>query len=408
MKYWTMLLHFYQPPTQELKITKSVLENCYLPLLRMLSVKSGFGLTLNISGSLMIQLKKSGANEFFDLIKKLIADGKIEMVNSVMYHPLMPITPQDVLERQIAKNSQALRDLFGIESTAGFFPPELAVNKEILGLVKSDYIFIDENAPEPKSGKQASIALLDGKYLLINNRQVGEMFRSYPQRLSAQTVIDLVQKSSIVIPAKAGIYKNIYIDSGSEFIPPMAGPGMTNEENLIVTANDAELFGHHYSERLQVLADLLDSKEIKFIRASDAINKFGDKAKTVSGISDSTWQDCNSFDLWNKNILQEEYLELLKTVYGLTKGNLEGVAEDLLDQAYSSCYLYWLSNWPWWHPDLVGTGARSLIKCVRMSNIDNQKKSKAEEAYHLFLNKMWQYHWSGKVEVKYKEWQSQI
>jgi alpha-amylase/alpha-mannosidase (GH57 family) len=377
MKYWSMLLHFYQPPTQELKITRSVLENCYLPLLKMLSVKSGFGLTLNISGSLMIQLKKSGANDFFDLIKKLIADGKIEMVNSVMYHPLMPITPQDVLERQIAKNSQALRDLFGIESTAGFFPPELAVNKETLGIVKSDYIFIDENAPEPKSGKQASIAMLDGKYLLINNRQVGEMFRSYPQKLSSKTVIELVHKIS-------------------------------GEEDLIVTANDAELFGHHYSERLQVLADLLDSKEIKFIRASDAINKFGDKAKTVSGISDSTWQDCNSFDLWNKNILQEEYLELLKTVYGLTKGNLEGVAEDLLDQAYSSCYLYWLSNWPWWHPDLVGTGARSLIKCVRMSNIDNQKKSKAEEAYHLFLNKMWQYHWSGKVEVKYKEWQSQI
>jgi hypothetical protein len=43
-----------------------------------------------------------------------------------------------------------------------------------------------------------------------------------------------------------------------------------------------------------------------------------------------------------------------------------------------------------------------------MSNIDNQKKAQAEEAYHVFLNKMWQYHWSGKVEAKYKEWQSQI
>src|SRR3989339_997969 len=122
MKYWAMGLHFYQPPTQEPGITKLVLESCYLPLLRMLSVKSGFGLTLNISGSLMIQLKKSGANEFFDLIKKLIADGKIEMVNSVIYHPLMPITPKDVLERQIEKNSRTLRDLFGVESISGFFP----------------------------------------------------------------------------------------------------------------------------------------------------------------------------------------------------------------------------------------------------------------------------------------------
>jgi len=372
-----MVLHFYQPPTQELKITKSVLENCYLPLLRMLSAKSGFGLTLNISGSLMIQLKKSGANEFFDLIKQLIADGKIEMVNSAMYHPLMPITPKDVLERQIVKNSQTLKDLFGVESTQGFFPPELAVNKSTLDLIDSNYIFVDENAPESEPGKIGSMVKYGGKFLLINNRQIGEMFRSYPEKLLAKTVTDLVHKIS-------------------------------NEADLIVTANDAELFGHHYSERLQVLADLLDSKEIKFIRASDAINKFGDKAKTVSGIKNSTWQDCQDFDLWNKNILQEEYLELLNTVYELTKGQLEGVAEDLFDQAYSSCYLYWLSNWPWWHPDLVGTGARNLIKSVRMSNIDYQMKSKAEEAYHSFLNKMWQYHWSGKVEAKYKEWQSQI
>lgn len=402
-----MLLHFYQPPTQELKITKSVLETCYLPLLRMLSGKSGYGLTLNISGSLMAQLKKSGADEFFSLIKKLIADGKIEMVNSVMYHPLMPITPKDVLERQIVKNSQTLRELFGVETTAGFFPPELAVNKEALDLIDSDYIFVDENAPQPKFSKPVSVVKYGGKLLLINNRQIGEMFRSYPKQLSVATVVNLIQKNNIVIPAPdqsrgqapAGIYTDI--DSGSK-------PGMTNEENLIVTANDAELFGHHYSERLQVLADLLDSKEIKFIKASEAIDKFGSLAKTVSDINPSTWQDCQSFDLWNKNILQEEYLELLKTVYMLTKGNLGGAAEDLLDQSYSSCYLYWLSNWPWWHPDLVGTGAGNLIKSVRMSNIDNQKKSKAEDAYHLFLNKMWQYHWSGKVEAKYKEWQSQI
>jgi len=375
MKYWAMVLHFYQPPTQELKITKSVLETCYLPLLKMLSVKSGFGITLNISGSLMIQLKKSGANEFFDLIKQLIADGKIEMVNSVMYHPLMPITPTDILERQIVKNSQILKDLFGVESISGFFPPELAINKETLDIAGSGYIFVDENAFDSGFKTTASIAKYGKSFLLINNRQIGEIFRSYPGKLSAKTITDLVHKIS-------------------------------NETDLVVTANDAELFGHHYAERLQVLADLLESKEVKFIKASDAIAKYSDNVKTVSGIKDSTWQDCHNFDLWNKNILQGEYLELLNTVYGLTKGRLEGVAEDLFDQAYSSCYLYWLSNWPWWHPDLVGTGARNLIKSVRMSDIDNQKKSKAEEAYHTFLNKMWQYHWSGKVEEKYKEWQA--
>src|SRR5258708_37058336 len=101
MKYWSIVLHFYQPPTQELNITKMILDSCYLPLLRMLSEKSGFGLTCNISGTLLVQLQQLGAEEFFDLVKKLIDEKKVEMTTSVMYHPLIPLTPQDVLIRQI-------------------------------------------------------------------------------------------------------------------------------------------------------------------------------------------------------------------------------------------------------------------------------------------------------------------
>ena len=78
---------------------------------------------------------------FLTLIKQLITEGKIEMVNSVMYHPLMPITPKDVLERQIIKNSRMLKDLFGIESAAGFFPPELAVKCRIIEYSKNQIYF---------------------------------------------------------------------------------------------------------------------------------------------------------------------------------------------------------------------------------------------------------------------------
>ena len=372
-----MMLHFYQPPTQEPAITKSVLASCYLPLLTMLSQKSGFGLTLNISGSLMLQLKRLGCDEFFDLIKKLISAGKVEIVNSVMYHPLMPITPKDILIRQIEKNSRTLKSLLGVEAAGGFFPPELAVDKDSLDLINSNYIFADETGLGPKFKIPNPIVKYGEKYLLINNRQIGKLFRSYPHRLSPETVINLIPKNS-------------------------------SEKSLMVTANDAELFGHHYVERLQVLADLLDANEIKFIPASQAVVRFGSRATAVSDIRVSSWQDCPGFDLWDKNALQKEYLKLLETVYGLTRGSLDSAAEDLFDQANSSCYLYWLSNRPWWHPDLVGKGARNLIKSVRMANIDNQKKAEAEAAYHRFLNKIWQYHWSGQVEAKYKQWQSQI
>ncbi len=371
MSYWAMVLHFYQPPTQDVMTTRTILESCYLPLLRMLSRKSGFGLTFNMSGSLLVQLKQLGTDEFFHLVRKLIDEKKVEIVTSVMYHPLMPLTPKDVLIRQIEKNNQTLKNLLGVEKIEGFFPPELAVNTASLDLVNQSYIIIDETALKTKSNLQQSLVKYRKKYLLINNRQVCELMRSYPKKLSAKLVLE-AQKNR-------------------------------EEEGLIVIANDAELFGHHYSERLEVLVDLLDRKDITFIKTSEAVAQFGDHAISISGIKDSTWQDGQSFDLWTKNPLQKNYLKLLKATYELTSGSSDAAALDFFDQGNSSCYLYWLSNWPWWHPDLVESGAIQLIRTIRGLSIAKEDKIRLEKMYHSFLQRLWLYHWSGTVESKYKE-----
>ncbi|MEK7571818.1 MAG: hypothetical protein AAB553_06100 [Patescibacteria group bacterium] len=371
MNYWSLILHFYQPPTQELSITKEVLESCYLPLLRMLSKKSHVGLTFNISGSLLVQLKELDANEFFDLVKRLIEEKKIEIVTSVMYHPLMPLTPKDVLIRQIEKNSQTLKDLLGVEKLEGFFPPELAVNVVSLELVNTPYIVIDETALPTKS-KPQSLIKYGKKYLLVNNRQVCELMRAYPKRLSAERVVTLAQRNR-------------------------------DEKDLVIIANDAELFGHHYSERLDVLADLLDRKNITFIKASEVVTMFGSSAISISSIKASTWQDSQGFNLWTKTPLQRKYLKFLKEIYELSLDHSGKEVLDFLDQGYSSCYLYWLSNWPWWHPDLVESGAAQLIRAVRRMSIPNEEKSRLEKMYYRFLQNLWQYHWSGKVETKYRE-----
>jgi len=356
-----MTLHLYQPPTQEPEIIGEILKSCYLPLLRTLSNKSGFGITLNISGSLLLQLKKLGADEFFDLAKKLIYSEKIEIINSAMYHPLIPLIPNDVVIRQIQKNTQTLKELLGVETTNGFFPPELAIDTESLDLTNSNYIFVDESSV----GVKDPIVKYGKRYLLVNNHEVCNLLRSYQKELDIKTVTELVRKSC-------------------------------DENGLIVTVNDAELFGHHYSERLDVLSELLDTKEIKFIKSSETIAKFGSQSPVVSKILPSTWQDCQKFDLWNKNDLQKRYLKLLKAVYGSILNSSDKKTLDSFDQGTSSCYLYWLSNWPWWHPRLVQNGAERLIECT--------KAPEAHRVYKDFLDQMWKYHKSGKVEAKYKKY----
>lgn len=369
MRYWSMVLHFYQPPNQEITTTKLILDSCYLPVLRLLNQKPKIGFTLNLSGSLLLQLQQLKATEFFNLIKKLLDYKKIEIINSVIYHPIIPITPIDVTNRQITKNQSILQDIFNLKNIDGFFPPELAVDTDIVNLIKSRYFIIDQTATK----KQGPIIKFKDKYLLVNNNSICDLLRSYPQELSIDIVLNLIQKKC-------------------------------NDNDLLVTANDVELFGHHYEERIQVLNDLLDSRDIKFITASEAISQFGSKVSSINNIKSSTWQNCQDFSLWNKNNLQKEYLNLLKKGHNLLLGNLDDQINDCLDRSYSSCHLYWLSNWPWWHPSIVQSGANNLITSIRKSSLSNTQKIEMEIDYHNFLSKIWQYHWSGLVEKKYQKY----
>ena len=368
MRYWSMVLHFYQPPTQEVAITKQILNSCYFPILHLLDHQSDFGLTLNLSGSLILQLQEMHEIEFFNLVRKLLAAGKIELLNSAVYHPIIPLTPSDVVDRQIIRNGLQIKNFFGLVPE-GFFPPELAIDQTSLDLIKNQFIIIDQTSLDVKT----PLAKFGSKYLLVNHRPVSELLRSYPRKLSVQTVVDLVNKGC-----------------------PDGG--------LLVTANDAELFGHHYVERIRVLKDLLDQKDIKFITASQAISQFGDKATTVANILPSTWQDCQQFALWNKNDLQQNYLKLLAIGHDLTQNSQVYKVDDYLDQSYSSCYPYWLSNWPWWHPDLVQSGAKSLVTAVRISQAAGAQKIDMENHYYEFLNHLWQYQWSGQVEANYQKY----
>lgn len=293
----------------------------------MLDQKSDFGLTLNITGCLHDQLKRMKADEFIELIRKLEIEGKIELVNSAKYHPIMPLFSEDILKRQMSSGANT------------FFPPELAIDQKTLDIIPNKYVFVDETAINAKT----PIAKCKDKILLVNSRQICNLFRSYQGNLEARMVTDLMT------------------------------------EELTVVANDVELFGHHYTERLQVLSDLLDNPNLKFIKASEAIEKFGHNPPEVIDIKSSTWQDCEKFDLWDKNDLQKEYLELLKTCE--------------VDSAYSSCYLYWLSNWPWWHPGLVRSGVELMPKSPATEN---------------FLKHLWDYHNSGQVEKNYEAFNKKV
>lgn len=367
MTYWSLVLHFYQPPTQDLRITKSILTFCYLPLLRMLAAKKNYGITLNISGSLVEQLQKLESTEFFDLVRKMVEDGRVELTNSLMYHSLAPNTPAAVRIREIESNRNIIETTFGVHVSNGFFPPELAVDAGSIQSFPAKYIVVDQSAMTTHP-----IARYKNMFLIAMNREWTEILRSYPSQLNASAFISYVQTQA-------------------------------RERSLVVTGGDSEIFGHHYSERLQLLADIISNKKISCIRLCDAVERFGPTASTVAKVHLSSWQNTTNLDLWTGNSLQKKYLKLAQLASNLVGENTNKKMLDLLDRGWSSCYFYWLSNFPWWHPDMVEKGARCLIHSVRRSQAENIHKRQAEDVYYSLMNDVWQYHWSEKVKDGFKK-----
>lgn len=377
-----MVLHFYQPPVQDLGITKQVLQSCYLPLLKLIKNHPEVRLTINLNGGLLEQLAKMEQMEFFGLLKGLVENGQVELLNSPAYHPIMPLTPTGLWVRQLDKQRQVTKETVGIEIGKGLFPPELAIDEKLINWArgKFDYVLVDETAVKTYQ----PVVKYKSEKVVVNCRKIADTLRGFQGKLEVAHIKDITK----------AIYDN----------------------QIIVTVNDAEAFGHHYEERLELLGQMWQQKEWEFVSVKEVAEAGGE---VIEQVKTSSWQvwlgdgQADPFKLWANadSPLQQQYGELLKIAAELVekyKGQTSpaGVmaAKEYLDRGYSSCYLYWLSAWPWWHPDLVQKGADQLIRSVRTIEASKTEKRRAEELYHDFLKEMWLYHWSGEVQVKYREY----
>ncbi len=381
MIQFALVLHFYQPPTQSLNLTEEILRTCYLPLCDVLLRQPDANVTLNLSGSLLLQTQRIPGHDFADKIKELASLGKVEFLNSPIYHPLSPLTPPEVLERQLIENEKVLHDFCGVNDFVGIFPPELAIDPDTYEQYQKHgkFVLVDESSVNPNF----EISQITSNSN-VNARALTEIIRSYPYELDALRF--------------------------TKFI--------TNQitDGTIICTTDAEVFGHHYQERIHFLRNLLTQKEFQFVKLSEIISN----APTLTPVA-STWQTTsddlranNPYPYWKSpsNDLQEKYFQLAKMASeALAETKPDSLpshalhsAERHFDQGISSCHPYWLSNLPWWHPDLAEQGANQLIKCIRTVPINSGFKQNAEKFYHEFLMQLWHHHWSGEIEKKYQEY----
>jgi len=133
MIYWAPLLHLYQPPTQLHWVLKKVCNESYRPLVNLFHELPHAEVTVNINAVLTELLDEHGMSDVIDGLRELAEKGRLEFTGSAMYHPILPLIPQEEMLRQIVHNHQTNRQFFGKSySPQGFFSPEMCYSRDIV------------------------------------------------------------------------------------------------------------------------------------------------------------------------------------------------------------------------------------------------------------------------------------
>jgi len=143
--YFAFGLHAHQPVGNFGHVFQEHLLDVYEPFLRKAREGDLFPLTLHLSGPLLDWLEAHAA-AYLDLVGRLVSDGKLELLLSGYYEPILPsLLPEDRVE-QVHWMQEALRRRFGVEArglwlTERVWEPDLAGDLVEAGV---EYILVDD------------------------------------------------------------------------------------------------------------------------------------------------------------------------------------------------------------------------------------------------------------------------
>lgn len=409
MIYWAPLLHFYQPPTQLHWVLKKVCNESYRPLVRLFHDLPHAQVTVNINAVLTEMLDEHGMPDVIDGLKDLAEQDRLEFTGSAKYHAILPLISEDEMLRQIVHNYQTNRRYFGRSyAPQGFFPPEMCYARNIVKpVIETGHRWmilsgIACTAPWPTTSLYEIPS--EGKGLI-------SVFR------------DDVLSNKI----------SFRQTDAKGFIDQLKGLARAGEDTYVITAMDAETFGHHIQNWENLfLSDVyrtIDSSEDAAMEsggtpaASSATRQTGlapdgqhQKIRVVTlsklvqlfpsaGMIEpraSSWSTSiddiragNPYPLWKTpgNAVHQLQWQHLKLTMAMAKKASEvstndsskfysDIARSLLDRALHSDQFWWASKRPWWDMNLVDRGLveqREVVlnsyKAIKLSNLSEDEKT---------------------------------
>lgn len=316
-----LLLHLYQPPIQEEKTLREVAESSYLPIVKTLITKTKFKVTLSLPLSLVEQMDKYGYSKWVEDIKFLVEEGRVELVGTAAYHPLLTKLPEQVVQNQVILNEYGLGYYFGrrtgfegeeaimVKDLNGFFSPELAVN-ESLNLLLNDFGY---------------------EWMLSDPSSI----ENYEEKSSH--IFEFNDSECLVVTRNSVLSNHLAFFRGLDVKPLLR---QFAKQDSLVLALDGETFGHHNEDGvflLNKLVEYLSKEEKEFVTMSEFVDSqiSESKVEQVDSLVDSTWAYIDSKDpyhLWEGNEqqgrLQKIYDKVVEELVNVDNGsfnNYEGM-----------------------------------------------------------------------------------
>lgn len=327
MKHIGLLLHFYQPPTQDRETVEKINRECYSPLFSMLE-ESRSEVTINMNYSLTEQLREIAP----ETLRAVSALSGCSFTSSGAYHPIFPLIPSGEVLRQIELNNTGNSMLLGkVYKPQGVFPPEMALDTETVRLIGTAGFkwAITDDVPwvyEKREVPSNWIPSVDGTAVFLRSNFWSNQISFHGtdgSQMAEKMVHDLYQWTG-------------------------------KDDSYVILAMDGETFGHHRSDAIEsflmpFLEEISILDNIRISSLDTILDQFPLRETDIpSGSWSTTFEDLRlnePYPLWNhsQNDNHRTYRELLLFVLEQCRRKTpEGVA-DAVDKMLYSCPLWWAS-----------------------------------------------------------------
>jgi predicted glycosyl hydrolase (DUF1957 family) len=375
---WINFLHLYQPPTQAKETIDRIVEESYALLPRLMRQYPHLRLTINISGSLVELLEIHGYRSLLDEYRELAVAGRIELVGSAMYHPILPLLPEAEIRRQIELQTEISQRVFGAAyHPRGLFLPEMAYSKKVADIAQAlgfEWIILDElHFPVGTLENTTRYVIADnGLHVLFRSRTISKTFPpeyicEHRRELDGQTII---------------------------------------------TAHDGELYGHWHRDDHGYYERVFTDHEITMRTVSEYLDGLTQEVSIVP--REASWESSEEeltqhepYVLWNArdNAIHQELWKLAHFVMETMNTYQDDAnftsARRHADRSLASCAWWWATGAKLgafgpicWNPTEIEKGSREMLLALRSLEIlPLETRLRAEAMQRNVSQLVWETHW---------------